>query len=172
MEPSIYSAQLSVSTRTIPKQKVRRRLCLTPVWWLSSSRWRKTPVIEGWLFGSPTTKRPYHRDSLHKNYLEPTAKKIDLPRLGWHDFRPTYRAMLRDLGLPLEVQQKLMRHSSIAMTARYGNSGMDETKREANRQLVEFVTQTQNGSARVVLAPSKEHFDSNTSVYLYVPSFC
>jgi len=112
--------------------------------------WRKIPVISGWLFGNPVTKRPYHRDPLRGDYLVPVASKIGLPRLGWHDFRHTYRAMLRDLGLPLEVQQKLMRHSSIAMTARYGNSGMDATKREANRQLVEYVTQTQNGSARLV----------------------
>ena len=57
--------------------------------------------------------------------------------------------MLRDLGLPSEVQQKLMRHASITMTAHYGNSGMDETKRDANRQLVEYVTQTQKSSTRV-----------------------
>jgi hypothetical protein len=41
----------------------------------------------------------------------------------------------------LEVQQKLMRQASIAMTAHYGNPGMDESKRDANRQLVEYVTQ-------------------------------
>lgn len=93
------------------------------------------------MFGSPITNRPYHRDSLHKAYLTPAALKIGLPRLGWHDFRHTHRAMLRDLGLPLEVQQKLMRQASIAMTAHYGNPGMDESKRDANRQLVEYVTQ-------------------------------
>lgn len=113
--------------------------------------WRQAaPIIGGWLFGSPVTGRPYHRDSLHKDYLTPAAIKAGLPRLGWHDFRHTYRAMLRDLGLPLEVQQKLMRHASITMTVHYGNSGMDESKREANRQLVEYVTQTQNGSTRVI----------------------
>lgn len=107
-------------------------------------KWRVAePVIGGWVFGSPVTGRPYHRDSLHQDYLIPAALKIGLPRLGWHDFRHTYRAMLRDLGLPLEVQQKLMRHASIAMTVHYGNSAMDETKRDANRQLVEYVTQTQ-----------------------------
>lgn len=57
--------------------------------------------------------------------------------------------MLRDLGLPIEVQQKLMRHTSITMTAHYGKSGMDPEKREANRLLVEHVSQTQNGSTRV-----------------------
>ena len=50
----------------------------------------------------------------------------------------------------LEVQQKLMRHSNIAMTAHYGASPMDGAKREANRLLVEHVTQTQNGSTRVI----------------------
>jgi integrase len=112
--------------------------------------WRlAAPIIDGWVFGSPITGRPYHRDSLHEDYLKPAALKIGLSRLGWHDFRHTYRAMLRDLGLPLEVQQKLMRHASISMTTQYGNSGMDESKREANRQLVEYVTQTQNGSTQV-----------------------
>ena len=112
-------------------------------------QWRMAaPVIGEWLFGSPLTGRPYHRDSLHKHYLLKAARKVGLQKLGWHDFRHTYRAMLRDLELPLEVQQKLMRHSSIAMTTHYGNSGMDATKREANRLLVEHVTPTQKCSTR------------------------
>ena len=113
--------------------------------------WRTAAlVINDWVFGSPVTERPYHRDSLHKDYLQPAGLKIGLPRLGWHDFRHTYRAMLRDLGLPLEVQQKLMRHSNIAMTTHYGASPMDNAKREANRLLVEHVSPTQNGSTCLI----------------------
>jgi integrase len=107
---------------------------------------RASAWVNGWLFGSPMTGRPYHRDALHKDYLIPAAQKIGLPKLGWHDFRHTYRAMLRDLELPLEVQQKLMRHTTIEMTAKYGNSPMDKAKREGNRLLVEHVTQSEKAA--------------------------
>lgn len=113
--------------------------------------WRqRSSVVGGWVFGSPATGRPYHGDSLQTHHLVPAGRKIGLPRLGWHDFRHTHRALLRDLGLPLEVQQKLMRHADISMTTKYGNGPMDQAKRDANRLLVEHVSQMENGSTRIV----------------------
>jgi integrase len=88
--------------------------------------WRKDEVvIEGWLFGSPMTSRPYHRDSLLVAYLRPAGKAVGLPKLGWHSFRHTYRAMMRDLELPMEVQQRLMRHADIRTTSQYGGRKMN-----------------------------------------------
>jgi hypothetical protein len=44
---------------------------------------------------------------------------------------------LSELGLPLEVQQKLMRHASIDMTTKYGRNSMLNLTRPANAQIVE-----------------------------------
>lgn len=109
-------------------------------------RWRQhSPVIEGWVFGSPLTDRPYHRDSLQQKHLAPAGLRIGIPNLGWHAFRHTYRAQLRRLGLPLEVQQKLMRHADLATTTRYGQSGsMLDEMRPANALLAEQLHSNEN----------------------------
>jgi integrase len=61
--------------------------------------------------------------------------------LGWHAFRHTYRARLAELELPLEIQQKLMRHTSIDMTTKYGKNLMLKVTRPANAQIVEMMMQ-------------------------------
>jgi integrase len=104
--------------------------------------WRKaeTPV-NGWLFGNLDTGKPYHADTMRQRHLNRVAAdaEIGLPKLGWHAFRHTYRANLSETGLPLEVQQKLMRHADIAMTTKYGRSSMLNVTRPANARIVEMV---------------------------------
>lgn len=43
--------------------------------------------------------------------------------------------MIRQIGVPAEVQQKLMRHADMSTTMRYGRSSMSEELRPANAQL-------------------------------------
>ena len=93
--------------------------------------------VEGWLFGNIDTGRPYHADSLRQDHLAPAGRKAGIPNLGWHNFRHTYRARLGDSGATPEVQQKLMRHSSIDMTMKYGQNHMLDSTRPANARLVE-----------------------------------
>ena len=93
--------------------------------------------VNGWLFGNIDTGRPYHADSLRQDHLAPAGKKAGIPNLGWHNFRHTYRKLLGDSGATPEVQQKLMRHSSIDMTMRYGQNHMLDSTRPANARLVE-----------------------------------
>lgn len=103
-------------------------------------RWREAELpVNGWLFGNIDTGKPYHADTMRQRHLNRAAATIGLPKLGWHAFRHTYRARLSELGLPLEVQQKLMRHASIDMTTRYGRNSMLNVTRPANAQIVELV---------------------------------
>ncbi len=97
--------------------------------------------INGWLFGNIDTGKPYHADTMRQRHLNKAAAspEIGLPKLGWHAFRHTYRANLSESGLPLEVQQKLMRHADIAMTTKYGRSSMLNVTRPANAKIVEMV---------------------------------
>jgi len=104
--------------------------------------WREAePPVNGWLFGNLDTGKPYHADTMRQRHLNKAAAtpEIGLPKLGWHAFRHTYRANLSESGLPLEVQQKLMRHADIAMTTKYGRSSMLNVTRPANARIVEMV---------------------------------
>jgi len=102
--------------------------------------WRDAePSVNGWLFGNIDTGKPYHADTMRQRHLNRAAAEIGLPKLGWHAFRHTYRARLSELGLPLEVQQKLMRHASIDMTTKYGRNSMLKVTRPANAQIVEMM---------------------------------
>jgi integrase len=101
--------------------------------------WHAEPPVNGWLFGNIDTGKPYHSDTMRQRHLNRAAAEIGLQKLGWHAFRHTYRANLSELGLPLEVQQKLMRHADIAMTTKYGRSSMLNVTRPANARIVEMV---------------------------------
>lgn len=99
----------------------------------------QNPPVEGWLFGNPITKRPYHRDSLLEDHIEPAGRRAGCPGIGWHSFRHNYRTMLAELEEPLEVQQKMMRHAQIATTMSYGDQKIERKRRQANDKVYEMV---------------------------------
>jgi integrase len=108
--------------------------------------WREEQTIDGvhtpinrWLFGSILTGRPFWRGTLQQDHLMPAGAKVGIPNLGWHDFRHTYRAMMRQEKLTLEEQRVLMRHESIQMTLKYGGESKVETVRGANARVVEML---------------------------------
>jgi len=103
--------------------------------------WRAAvPVVGDWVFGSERTGRPYDRDSMREEYLKPAGARIGLPGIGWHSLRHTYRALQKQLGLPMETQKSLMRHSRIATTIdTYGGNDNIEQTRPANSRVIEML---------------------------------
>jgi integrase len=103
--------------------------------------WRKqcAETPEAWLFGNADTKRPVHGDSIQKDYLRPAGEKIGLQGVGWHSFRRTYRTLIDDIGTPLGVQQRLMRHADIKTTMNTYGSAFEKTKRRANSRVADLV---------------------------------
>jgi integrase len=102
---------------------------------------RLCPETSGnWVFPSPRTNRPYDSSSLRKKVLKPAAQRAKIQSaIGWHSLRHSYRAWLDDTGVPLGVQQKLMRHANISTTMNvYGGAFMD-AKRRANTSVVQRV---------------------------------
>jgi hypothetical protein len=85
------------------------------------------------------TKCPVHGDVIQKHYLRPAGEKIGLQGVGWHSFRHTYRTLIDDIGTPLGVQQRLMRHADIKTTMNTYGSAFEKTKRRANSRLVDLV---------------------------------
>jgi integrase len=94
---------------------------------------------EGWLFASKDTRRPFHASPLQQDHIRPAGKKLGLFGLGWHTFRHSYRTMIDDLGTPVGVQQKLMRHADIRTTMNVYGSAFEETKRRVNARVAEMV---------------------------------
>lgn len=105
------------------------------------AKWRLRSAFQSeddWLFPNPTTGgvKPINAWNLQTRYLKPAGLRAEVGCIGWHSFRHTYRALLDATGAPLGVQQKLMRHSTIATTMNvYGDAYMKQ-KREANDTVV------------------------------------
>jgi integrase len=61
-------------------------------------------------------------------------------RYGWHTFRHTHIAVLRQTNAAPEVQMMLMRHADMRTTNSYGrDGGRLELKRPANQAVVDFI---------------------------------
>jgi integrase len=93
-------------------------------------------TLGDWVFPSPITDRPYHASPIQQDYIRPMALKLGLDGVGWHTFRHTYRGWLDDVGAPIGVQQKLMRHAQASTTGMYGGALMMRSKRKANSKVV------------------------------------
>lgn len=79
---------------------------------------------------------------MQQDHLTPAGDRAGITGLGWHSFRHTYRTMLREAGQPMEVQQKLMRHTDIRTTMGYGEQSMIEERKAANILIFEKVRKT------------------------------
>jgi integrase len=97
-------------------------------------RWKEQcpDSADHWLFPNVDTGRPFHADSLRDDHLHPAGQTIGIPNLGWYAFRHTCRTLLDDLGTPIGVQQKLMRHSDVRTTMNHYGTAYEKTKRRAN----------------------------------------
>ena len=87
---------------------------------------------EHFIFASPwqAGELPYNASKIQSKILRQAGKDIGLTfSLGWHTFRHTYRALLRQAGAPMDVQRDLMRHADIQTTMQtYGGTELDELR--------------------------------------------
>lgn len=101
------------------------------------ARWQpKAPASdEGWVFPSPVTGKPYHAGILRRRHLSPLARKIGIPRLGWHSFRHSFRSWLDVIGAAPGQQMTLMRHADISTTMNIYGAGLIDNKRKILSEL-------------------------------------
>jgi integrase len=142
----IHRSQVGKHTGDTKTEGSEEELPIHPDLYEVLEAWREEQIIDGvhtpingWLFGSILTGRPFWRGTLQQDHLIPAGKKIGIPNLGWHDFRHTYRAMMRELKISLEEQQTLMRHEDIRTTLDYGGKTPAEAGRGANARVVEML---------------------------------
>ncbi|HWR36832.1 MAG TPA: tyrosine-type recombinase/integrase [Clostridia bacterium] len=94
------------------------------------------PAPTDWVFASPAQlgKLPWSYDQIWRVYQK-AAKAAGIGAFGTHTLRHTYRSWLDAVGTGLAVQQKLMRHTDIRTTLKYGDVVTDEME-QAHRKVV------------------------------------
>lgn len=96
-----------------------------------------------WIWASPAQagEQPFFYTTMAK-VLDSAAAKAGLGELGWHAFRHSYRSWMDEVGVPIAIQQKLMRHSDIRTTMNVYGDVLPDTLREGNRKVVSMVLKT------------------------------
>jgi integrase len=88
-----------------------------------------------WLFPSPANGGPRSADMILADHLKPAAKRLELPQIGWHLLRHSYRSWISGGVATMSQQKDMMRHSDISTTDIYGGTPVEEM-----RPLVEAVS--------------------------------
>ena len=77
---------------------------------------------------------PWSYDQIWRVYQK-AATAAGIGSFGTHTMRHTYRSWLDAVGTGLAVQQKLMRHTDIRTTMKYGDVVTDEME-QAHKKVV------------------------------------
>lgn len=85
---------------------------------------------DDWMFASPVQigRLPFSYAGVWRA-LRKAAASAGIGHLSSHTFRHTFRSWLDEVGTPLGVQKRLMRHTDIRTTMRYGMSAESEMRR-------------------------------------------
>ncbi|MCU1286369.1 MAG: site-specific recombinase, phage integrase family [Acidobacteriales bacterium] len=96
-----------------------------------------------WVFADPKSggAMPYPGRSLQQNYITPAAVRVGIGAIGWHALRHTYRSLLGDSKISMDVQKELMRHASITTTLNVYGNAPSESKRVAHDGVVNQLLQ-------------------------------
>lgn len=131
----IQSAIVNNHLGEVKTQQSKKRLPLHPHLAEVLLRWRGETEFKKaheYVFASPwqAGELPYNASKIQSGILRKAGQGLGLDfSLGWHTFRHTYRAFLRQAGAPMDVQRDLMRHADIQTTMQtYGGTQLDELR--------------------------------------------
>ena len=116
------------------------------------ARWHaRTPYNRptDFVFASPRTKgqRPFWPRGLMRN-IQPVARALGLPHIGWHTLRHSYAAWAKGARLHLEEIKTLLRHQTLRMTSEeYGRVELEE-KRQLQSRVVTYVKKKARGEGK------------------------
>ena len=110
----------------VKSEESRKQLTIDRELLASLKTWKQAAQFSGsddWLFASPYQigRLPWSYDQVYRVYQK-AAKAARIGGFGTHTLRHTYRAWLDSVGTPVGVQQKLMRHTDVRTTMRYGDA--------------------------------------------------
>jgi len=117
-------------------------------------RWKEESLYpnkgpEDFLFPNLDTGGPMWRDSVLARHIKPAAARAGLGLVGWHTFRHSYRAWLKRVNAPIEIQQELMRHANVQTTLdTYGKeTEVTDLHRQVHSRVVKMILPKKKGCA-------------------------
>jgi len=107
-------------------EESRKQLTIDRELLASLKTWKQSAqfaALNDWMFASPVQRGrlPWSYYQVWRVYQK-AGEVAGIGRLGTHSLRHTYRSWLDSVGTPIGVQQKLMRHTDIRTTMRYGDA--------------------------------------------------
>lgn len=110
----------------VKSEESRKQLTIDRELLTTLQGWKHTAQFsapEDWVFASPVQlgRLPWSYDQVWRVYQK-AAEAAGIGGLGTHSLRHTYRSWLDSVGTPVGVQQKLMRHTDVRTTMRYGDA--------------------------------------------------
>ena len=84
---------------------------------------------------------PLSPKNLRNRVLEPTRKRLGLPKLSWHTFRYTHATWLSEAQVPARIAQSILGHSDVSMTLNIYTQVVPESQRIALEKIGAIWTQ-------------------------------
>lgn len=112
----------------------------------------KTPYKRpgDWVFASPFCggKRPFSPRTL-MNHIQPVARALGLPHIGWHTLRHSFCASAKAAGLQIEDVKTLTRHHTTKMPSEvYGRPEIETTRVHQNRVIAHMKKQAKKSKSK------------------------
>jgi integrase len=113
--------------------------------WKQSSQFR---AAGDWMFASPHKigRLPYSYTGIRR-ILGDASEAAGLGHITTHSFRHSFRTWLNQTGAPIGTQQKLMRHSTVAMTMDTYGTVFDKELTAASSKVAELAFQGNGAQA-------------------------
>ena len=143
--------QIVADTKT---PESRKSIALGPALIQVVGRWKQATQFGDkgdWMFASPVKlgTLPVSYPNVLKMFQK-AASDAGIDKVSPHVLRHTYQAWLSDMAAPLEIQKKLMRHTNISMTLKYGDRETLDAMRETNEAISGLALNgSQNGLQKV-----------------------
>ena len=112
----------------LPKSNASAATLPLPETLIAALKAYRPRVKSEWVFPSDRTGGPRSADMILKDHIQPAAKKLKLPHVGWHSFRHSYRAWIGGGDATMSQQKDMMRHADIGTTAGYGGTPVEEMR--------------------------------------------
>ena len=112
--------------------------------------------LHGWVFGN-RFERPRSQQDILRRYIKPAALRAGLGKIDWHTFRHSYSTLLRGLGTDIQVQQELLRHSTVQSTMNVYAQAISEQKNRRGLQTAQLWACSSGGALLRSLMGTNRH---------------
>jgi integrase len=121
----------------------RRTFAVAPELLAVLGAWRQASQFsadEDWMFASPLKigRLPYSYTGVWRE-LKRAAQASGIGDMATHAFRHTYRTWLDPIGMPIGVQQRLMRHADIRTTMNQYGDALTADMQQAQGKVIQLV---------------------------------